>query len=187
MKRAHEQFSRGFANQGVRERSGGRLKRVSMLAFGVALVIWHRPVDASQSFPTELASAAGMPCTPACTVCHRDNEGGSGTVVQPFGIAMFLRGGVQSAKPETVAPAFERIRAELEAGDSDKDQVSDLRELVAGTDPNVYGAVSLCIPEYGCGAHVAKSPPRDVRGPFALLLAGLAVVGLLRRQRPVRR
>jgi hypothetical protein len=67
--------------------------------------------------------------------------------------------------------------------DFDGDTVNDDAELRAGTDPGVFGAISVCIAEYGCGAHLAKAPPKDVRAPFALLLAGLGLVGLLRRTR----
>jgi hypothetical protein len=106
---------------------------------------------AISNFPPMLEESLGMPCQPQCTVCHETNVGGSGTVTQPFGIAMMGAGLLTSD-----LTSLDAAVAELEAAgtDSDGDGEPDVAELTAGTDPNVADA-AMCegaveAPTYGC-------------------------------------
>jgi hypothetical protein len=40
------------------------------------------PAAASPTFPEAIRDALDLPCRPECTICHRDQDGGYGTVVQ---------------------------------------------------------------------------------------------------------
>lgn len=64
---------------------------------------------ASEEFPTELRAAANLECTPTCSVCHEQDPGSQGTASKEFAVAMRVDGGLVSGKPETVAPAYERL------------------------------------------------------------------------------
>jgi hypothetical protein len=64
----------------------------------------------------------------------------------------------------------------IQANDSDADGMSDFDELKAGRDPLLPGALSLCLPSYGCGARIAAAPPPD---DSATLLAVLLVTSAL--------
>jgi hypothetical protein len=156
------------------------LARIRRCAFVFAaasgITLWAVPGAARAEYPGKMREAFNMPCSSGCLLCHSDPSGGPGNFNK------WIEGRLAfPSSPDPVAAL-----AAIEVKDFDGDGVTDEAELRAGTDPGAFGAMSVCLPEYGCGAHVAKSPPRDVRGPFALLLAGLAVAGLLRRQRPVR-
>lgn len=61
----------------------------------VVALLPARAALASPDYPAVLEETLQMPCAPQCTVCHRDNNGGLGTVVQPFGNAMRFEGDLQ--------------------------------------------------------------------------------------------
>ena len=44
--------------------------------------------QATESYPDVLQQELEMPCVPSCTVCHRDANGGIGTVTTLFGQSM---------------------------------------------------------------------------------------------------
>jgi hypothetical protein len=148
--------------------------------------------DASPAYPgvvrDDIKALTGldMPCTPPCTLCHRDFQGGRGSVIKPFGTSM-MKNGLTYQDPASVAAALGALKAN--AVDSDGDGVADIDELGVGRDPDVAGNGDLCpaAPRYGCGARVARAEP-DNRGALAMvgaLIAVAASVRLIRRRRRV--
>lgn len=160
------------------------------LARGATLAIavfWSASGYASPTYPglikDDIKALTGldMPCTPPCTLCHRDLQGGRGTVSQPFGLSM-MANGLTYADPPSLASALAALRAK--AIDSDGDGAVDVDELSQGNDPDVPGPGQLCLelPRYGCGAHVAPARPVDRLGPAAVV-GFLAALSALRRRR----
>jgi len=87
----------------------------------------------SQSYPHQLATTLGLAKDPPCTICHRDLNGGTGTVTKPFGKTM--QGfGLHSGDPASLAAAIQK--SEQARADSDGDGVPDITELKNGKDPN---------------------------------------------------
>ena len=103
---------------------------------------------ATANFPAALQSELGATCAPPCTVCHTNNSGGTGTVTQPFGVAMKDRGLVGSSVSK-----LQEALAQMDADgvDSDGDGILDTQALADGIDPNDGTAFCNAIrPEYGC-------------------------------------
>lgn len=116
------------------------------------LLLMVATASATPSFTTDIEAALEMPCAPTCAVCHA-TAGGGGPMTTPFGQAMQAAGLV----PYDVS-SLEAALATLDAdgADADGDGVTDVDELVAGTDPNTDAAFcadgqpALLTPEYGC-------------------------------------
>ena len=159
-----------------------------LAACSVAAVIavYGQTSHAHSTFPSLIQSELNMPCTPACTICHRDNLGGFGTVTEPFGKAMQADG--LFFVEATLAPALSKL--EQADTDSDGDGVGDVAELREGRDPN--GTLDLCsqaalAARYGCGAHIAPSPSPDSGAPLSVLFVSLVLgAGLQRGTRRAR-
>jgi hypothetical protein len=105
---------------------------------------------ASANYPPLLAShwgiaAKSLPVSgDGCTLCHKNDKGGTGSISQPFGITMFRTYGLKGAHASTLNPALDSDRAH--ATDSDHDTVSDYQEIVIDhTNPN--DPKSLKLPE----------------------------------------
>lgn len=125
---------------------------------------------ASSTYPAELQTLSGGSCAPTCTVCHATAGGGSGTVIQDFGIAMTDRGLVGGGDVAAVATAWDTLGTD--AVDSDGDGTIDVDEITAGEDPNPDG-VAFCdvvTPVYGC--FNSSALPASAIG----VLAGLAAI-----------
>ena len=111
---------------------------------------------ASSPYPAAVDSQLGMPCTPACTICHTTNAGGGGTVTRPFGIAAMDRGLEGGAQTDRLFAALDALQTD--AVDSDGDGVTDVDALINGDDPN--GGPALCdaiSPQYGCFNHASSA------------------------------
>jgi hypothetical protein len=116
-------------------------------------------------------------------LCHTTPIGQVNTAMQPFALALKdakygLTGGSNTAGLLTALMAAEATL------DADKDGALDIAELSEGRDPNTSGGDGrICGPDYGCGAHVARTPPRDAT-PSALAgaVAALVAFGLRRRR-----
>ncbi|MFZ5889917.1 MAG: hypothetical protein ACOY0T_02525 [Myxococcota bacterium] len=150
-----------------------------LLAF--ACVLGASTAKASPDYPAALSEAAGMQCVPQCTVCHTVNPGVSGTAKQPFAIAM-IGHSLLPGNADLVGVAFNNLK-----NDSAPQYQAMVSALEKNFDPNYDESLGqlACGPTYGCGAHVAKSPPRDF-GALAWALGALALFGVARRVKPRR-
>lgn len=143
-----------------------------MLLSLVATAAW-----ASGGYPSEVASYLGVPCTPQCTICHATNDGGDGTVIQDFGVALLDRGLTGGSNYTALHTALDQLAAD--GVDSNGDGTPDVDQLASGADPNT--GTPFCdvqTPVYGCSTTGA--------GPAALVgtLTGLLVTFGLRRRSP---
>lgn len=141
-------------------------------------LLFARLALASATYPAVLERDLGMPCDPPCTVCHRTNDGGAGTVVTAFGTMLQDRGLQGGGNYELLQELLAEIAAD--GVDSDDDATPDTDELAGGTDPNP-GDARLCDgvvdpPVYGCFSHANVAPTG------LLVVAGLAVARVRRRR-----
>lgn len=162
----------------------------SFKAFSFALLalLSAQPALGSTSFPPELAKHLGVSTLPApapfCTLCHRDDVGGTGTVITPFGRSVLMRGTLPGSVPSLDA-ALDQLAAS--GTDSDSDGVSDIAELEAGTDPNQGAAGSenplakVPLPETGCAVRAPGSEPALAA---SLVAACFLLAGRRRRRGP---
>jgi hypothetical protein len=90
---------------------------------------------ASQSYPPRLAAALQLEAEPPCTLCHRTDDGGDGTVDSLFGRSVIEHGALGNNDLGSLDAAL--IAMHAESADSDGDAVADLVELQRGEDPNV--------------------------------------------------
>jgi hypothetical protein len=154
------------------------MKGLASVAAWGAVLLGVCAAGASPTYPAAIKddlktlNAADMPCTPPCTICHRDALGGRGTVIKPFGLAM-IENGLVFQDTDALARALAALKAS--GVDSDGDGVTDIDELSAGHDPNVSGPAALCVslPRYGCGASVAPDRPAGAGAFLFGLLAWL--------------
>ena len=65
-------------------------------------------------------------------------------------------------------------------GNFDGDDMNDGEELKRGRSPVIFGDASVCAPEYGCGARLARLPEPGL-GDARPWLAGLAAFALFSR------
>lgn len=148
---------------------------------------------ASDVFPHQIATTLGLAADPPCTICHRDLNGGTGTVVKPFGKTM--QGfGLRAGDVASLVSALQE--SERTHADSDGDGVSDIDELKRGKDPNdpddepvlsqdggadaapiIVTTPIIPEPEYGCSVG-----GRTRRGD-AGLLSTIIALGMRRRRR----
>jgi hypothetical protein len=120
---------------------------------------------AEPDFPGELQKAIKMPCAPTCMLCHTDPEGGPDKLNDFYGDVLAFKGG---GGDKTL--------------DKDGDGKSNYDELIAGESPLIPGNPSVCIPEYGCGARVAKAPTHGQLQSEGLLFGAIGFGVLLRWQ-----
>ena len=117
------------------------------MSLWLALLSAHVAI-ATSNFPAALESELGTVCRPPCTVCHTNNSGGSGTVTQPFGVAMKDRGLVGGSVSKLQAAL---AQMDADGVDSDGDGILDTQALTDGIDPNDGTAFCGTLrPEYGC-------------------------------------
>ncbi len=156
------------------------MRRIPLiLAFlPLALVAMTGVALARPEFPESLQKATGSPCVPQCSVCHESVNGG-GPADQPFAKSLGDYGGYEGS--DAIQAGIDGLKQDNV--DSDGDGVGDVEEFRRGTDPNYAGDALLCLPDVGCGAHVAPRAPEDgIDAAFALAVA-LGLVASKRRRR----
>lgn len=155
-----------------------RTRATLSIAIAATLGLAATQASASPEFPAALSKAAEMKCVPQCTVCHTTNPGQSGTARQPFAIAM-IGHGLLPGNPMLVDVAFTALK-----NDQNPTYQAMVTALTGNFDPNYDASLGqlACGPSYGCGAHVAKAPPRDL-SVFGWVLGALALFGIGQRVR----
>lgn len=177
-------------------RSCGRLARVQMrdsravlgvmllgsIAIAIATVV--TPAHASEEFPEAIREAAAMPCTPSCVICHGVDPGTSTTfTTRQLGRTLFSYGlpAHEAAKLKANYAEYQRTGAAIK--DTTVDLAAAARvdaSLKRALDPET--GADVCIPTYGCGAHLANhAPPRDAWSAI-WIVGALALGALVRRQ-----
>jgi len=114
---------------------------LSMAGLLAAFSVAPREAHASKEYPALVQSywnlkrpykVAG---TKGCMLCHKDDAGNKGTVVQPFGVTVHQRFGAQGANQGSLVRALGQVQSQR--SNSDKDPVDDYTEIVVdGTNPN---------------------------------------------------
>ncbi len=177
------------------------VRRFSAAFAAVAFALGASMARADPLLPAFVEKHWEMPCTPQCTICHRDNSGGFNTLRTTTagdpGMGMNLKAqlpdGLDPTDQGTWAPALDE--AAQNKLDSDGDGTPDMLELTTGdpegkgvpTDPDdpTPGAPLVCAegatPSYGC-ARVSPRGPVDGVAGFASAAALAIGISLLRRR-----
>jgi hypothetical protein len=147
---------------------------------------------ASMIYPPIIASHLGVSCQPACTICHRDLNGGLGTVTRKFGMNLQAYFGLTYGNPAALISALDK--ADAMHLDSDGDGDTDIDALRACRDPNqpfggdggaTAGTGGVPPVEWGCAsmtARVRDDAPLPVTALFGL--SGVLVAARRRHRRP---
>jgi hypothetical protein len=130
---------------------------VTALVSVACAALWSRSAFASPDFPASIQHDLGLASIPPCTLCHANLNGGTGTVVTPFGLTMQdygARGGDAASLTSALG------RDDEDGVDSDGDGVDDWAELAAGEDPNdgPGRVVPFPRPEHGCSLAGRRHP-----------------------------
>jgi MYXO-CTERM domain-containing protein len=151
-------------------------KRCSLAALGLAALAWAPSAHAKPEYPGVIGFDLGLTYQVPCSVCHLAENTGASTAITPFALSLKARGFADAA---SLTSALNQLKADN--FDSDGDGVSDVAELVRGTDPNSPANASIIDtsePGYGCGGSAPQG--RSVGQAFV----GIAALGwLLSRRR----
>jgi len=158
---------------------------VRIVIAGAALLA-PRPSLASEEFPAAIQAAAGMPCTPSCTLCHGVDPG----TATSFGnkkLGQTLVTYPVNGTPNFVAPHnAAALTTNYNAYKTTAEGAAVDADLKQGIDPETKADLCANGPTYGCGAHVAaKAPPTDLSA--LAWIAGAMVVGAVARRQRARR
>jgi hypothetical protein len=175
-----------------------RTKRAFELVF-FAVASVPAPAFASLSYPQEIKDQLSLAHLPQCTLCHKSNSGGKGTVTKPFGVEI-RQLGAEGKSPGSMVGAlgqYDRLRYSV-----DGDFAPDVQELRDGTDPNepdvegeggAGGVVppsidDLPTPQTGCSVRRpsesnTQQDDGEMLGALALASSWFAGVFLVRRAR----
>ena len=153
-------------------------------AFALAWLFASRAASASPQYPSVVQQQWALPATPACTLCHATDSGGTGTVVTYFGRQMQAFG-LRAEDESSLIDALARDKSEQT--DSDGDGVSDFDAMASAKSPNSGPGPKgggPPAPEWGCAMR-GVPPHRGLAMTFVLGLA-LAVRRARRRNRVAR-
>ncbi len=137
---------------------------------------------ASPTYPPTIKLDLDLAQVPDCTLCHRDQLGGAGTVIRPFGRTLIDH--FQLTGNNNVALLKAALASDDSQNlDSDGDGVTDIDELRMGTNPNVGASgveagPDVPLPETGC-AFAVRSPAGDA----ALLAVMFVTLGFFARRK----
>lgn len=133
--------------------------------------------DAKPSFPGQIESYLNLSYVPPCSLCHIDGVTGGQTVVTPFGYSIVKHG--LSGGKSGMNTALDAMKAS--GVDSDGDGVTDIDELIRGTDPSSAANGELSGPKSSSGC-AASGGGSTAPGALAAGVAALALL-LSRRRR----
>jgi hypothetical protein len=162
-------------------------RRLSEATMAIALALTSGVARGSTTYPDLIQQHLGLSCTPACTICHSNPNGGYGTVTTAFGHTT-MSFGLVAASPNALLMALDEDR--VQHLDSDGDGDTDIDALIACRDPNQPNAGDAGkagntgntntdpIPVYGCA--VGRGVGRGL-GAVAIAVAGLFLVRRGRR------
>jgi MYXO-CTERM domain-containing protein len=158
------------------------MNRAALRVFLALAVLSLAPAAlASDPFPETIKTQLNLPEAPLCTVCHQTLIGGLRTVTKPFGQTLQQKYGLILGDVQGLRAALMQMQAN--GDDSDGDGVSDVAELLQGTDPNVAeGGTAVDEPRYGCQCSSVRAPGRVSAGAAAWVL-GIALSGWRRRRK----
>lgn len=153
--------------------------------FAALAAAWLAPrvARATPDFPAAIAADLGVACGPQCMICHTNNNGGAGTITQPFGIQMKSYGLIKYDQTSLATALGDMTTNNI---DSNCDGTIDTDALKACNDPNVPmqcdgGTSGAGLPPiYGCDA--SPSGPGSGAAAIAALLLGGVFVRRMRRQ-----
>ncbi len=155
------------------------------LLLAAPLLVLPRAAQASAGYPQALVQQLQLqpPGALPCMLCHESQQGGTGTAVRPFAVALQARGLRGTSRTDLLQVALGTL--EREATDSDGDGTPDVTELRALRDPNrdpagaddgLFSAEAAPEPlSYGCSSASGAAPA------LVVLLLGV------RRRRECRR
>ena len=147
----------------------------------LALVFASGSAMASPPYPAVVQEQWALPTTPACTLCHATDSGGTGTVVTYFGRQMQAFG-LRAEDESSLIAALARDKTEHT--DSDGDGEPDYDALVSAKSPNSGPGPKgggPPAPEWGCAMgsmHARSAPTLSIAIAFVF-----ALCGALRRKR----
>lgn len=150
--------------------------------FAAAALLVAAPAAATENLPGAIAQHLSLPSAPPCSLCHVGGNTGAGTPTTPFARSARDRGLV-AENVEILNAVLDQLKSERV--DSDADGVTDIDELVAGTDPNRPPNDAVADQRYGCFARIAAGTGSSAPPAFALLT--LATLVWARRRGASRR
>jgi len=148
------------------------MQKLLRTALFLMLVLAPRVSPASPDYPDAIANSLGVAFTYDCALCHSLPKCGCATVVTPFGLSLMAFG----AKGNDVRSLFAALdTSRAREWDSDGDGLSDVSELILGSNPNTPAFDSASpTPRHGCSLRSFGSSRAPVSAAAALGLLAFA-------------
>ncbi len=145
-------------------------------ALFLTIALLPRLSSASPEYPFAIENYLGSVHTYDCALCHASATCGCPTVVTPFGLSL-VAFGAKGRDIGSLNDALDASRAR--EWDSDGDGLSDVSELLLGSDPNTAALDGVSPPRHGCSLHPARSSldPVAFASFAALVLAWIRARG----------